>query len=335
MNDDEFSYCRITQWHAAGFKGKGIKVAIHEVSESTCKCLSRWCGGVLDPFKEKFSGKVDTHAQNVIDTLLLVAPDVEIHLMGSNWLGNLQYCIDHGIDIYNYSATGSYNTSEFNALEQKALDAGVFFVCSTGNDGARPDGLTGFSRKKTWLSVGAVRWNVDKPLPNGYSSWDRYGDDLDVCGFADGLQIPSELNSDKLMGVSGSSFSCPWVVGLLALWKQKFFADNKRKPTFSETYKFAIGNAQDIEAPGYDQKTGYGVLRLQELPKEPKLDVIEMWSGKAIAIVNGEAQMLYTAPQLIAGRNMIGLRDVAELTGWKVEWDNTEKKITLIKEAST
>lgn len=336
MNVNELSYCRLNQWHAAGYAGKGIKIAVHEVAASTCKNLARWGGKVLDPFGVRFIGNEDGHCQNVIDMILLAAPDAEIHLMGFDWMANLQYCIDNKIDLYNYSGTGNYSTVDFNALEQKALDAGVFFVCSAGNDGSEADSLTGFSRKKTWLSVGAVRWGTYNgftgPLSNGYSSWDRYGDDLDVCGFADGLQIPSELFADKLMGVSGTSFSCPWVVGLLALWKQKFLNDNKRKPTFSETFKFAISHAEDIEATGYDQKTGHGVLRLPEIVREPVYDVIEMWAGKAIAIVNGEAQMLYIAPQLVAGRNMIGLRDVAELTGWQVEWDNTNKKVTMTRE---
>ncbi|WP_141500979.1 S8 family serine peptidase [Paenibacillus luteus] len=335
-NVTELAYCRADKWHAAGYTGRGVKVAVHEVTASTCRNLARWGGRVIDPFGVKFTDKADSHAQNVIDTLLLTAPDVEVHLMGADWLANLRYCIANGIDVYNYSATGSYNTAEFNELERKALDAGVFFVCSAGNDGARADSLSGFSRKKTWLSVGSVRWGTYNgftgPLSNGYSSWDVRGDDLDVCGFADGLQIPSELYADKLMGVSGTSFAAPWVAGLIAVWKQRFIAEFNRKPTFEETYKAVIANAQDIEAPGYDQRTGHGVFRLPEIIAAPTYDVITATVGSVIGAHNGERVSLAAAPQLIDGRVFVGLRDVAELFGASVAWDTAKKTVTIKRE---
>lgn len=290
----------------------------------------------MDPFGVRFTGNADVHCQNVIDTLLLAAPGVEVHLMGFDWMENIRYCIANGIDVYNYSATGSYNTTEFNLLEQKALEAGVFFICSAGNDGAQADSLTGFARKKTWLSVGALRWGTYNgftgPLSNGYSSWDVRGDDLDVCGFADGLQIPSELYADKLMGVSGTSFAAPWVAGLIAIWKQRFIAEFKRKPTFEETYKAVIDNAQDIEAPGYDQRTGQGVFRLPEINAAPTYNVITAAVGSVIGTYNGDHVNLAASPQLIDGRVYVGLRDVAELFGASVAWDNAKKTVTIKRE---
>lgn len=85
--------------------------------------------------------------------------------------------------MFNHSGTSGSKNSEFNALEQAALETGVFLVCSAGNDGYKENSLTGLSRKKIWLSEGDVQWGTydcfTEPLRNGYFSYDTSGDD---CG---------------------------------------------------------------------------------------------------------------------------------------------------------
>ncbi|WP_139994537.1 copper amine oxidase N-terminal domain-containing protein [Paenibacillus paridis] len=83
------------------------------------------------------------------------------------------------------------------------------------------------------------------------------------------------------------------------------------------------------KAPGYDQRTGHGVFRLPEIIAAPTYDVITATVGSVIGTYNGDRVNLAAAPQLIDGRVFVGLRDVAELFGASVAWDNAKKTVTI------
>lgn len=329
MNEAELSYCRVDQWHAAGYTGAGVKVAVHEVSGQTVVNFARYGGRVIDAFGGRFGTKKNTHTQRVIDTLLTAAPDVEVHLLGTSFAENLRYCIANGIDVYNYSVDGGANNAEINALEQEALDSGVFLVCAAGNDGE--NGMSTMARKDSWLSVGAAKLINGVPARMAYSSYDTADACLDVMGFAEGLRVPDEINGGHT-GLSGTSFASPWVVGLTALWKQRFIAECGRKPTYEETIGFIRENSTDIGADGYDQETGFGVLRLPALTKEPDYDVIDIYVGRAEAFVNGAPKPLLTSPVILNGRVYVGIADMQALLGVSVNWTQSERKVTIKKE---
>jgi len=335
MNEKELVYCRVDQWRAAGYTGKGIKVAVHEVAGTTVRNLPRYAGKVFDVHGGRFGSNNDTHMQGVIDYILAVAPDVEIYLLSGTVPQNLQYCIDNGIDLYNYSQDGGWYNSTDNALEAAAMAAGTVFVCSAGNSGSA--GLSTQSRKPNWISVAAAKWmlwqGVEGPQWCSYSSYDAYGDHLDTVGFSDGVMIPSE-SSGGFRSDSGTSFALPWVVGLLALYKQRFYEQHKRKPSFDEVFNFVKDNSEDMEAPGYDQRTGWGLLRLPEItvePVKPAGDILELWIGSSVAKRNGVPVALQAPPILSQWRTLVSVRDIGELFGCSVDWNQDEKKITIIK----
>lgn len=61
---------------------------------------------------------------------------------------------------------------------------------------------------------------------------------------------------------------------------------------------------------------------------------IEMWIGQAVALVNGTRQQIdplnaRVTPVIVKGRTMLPLRFVASALGGDVDWDATERKITL------
>lgn len=62
-------------------------------------------------------------------------------------------------------------------------------------------------------------------------------------------------------------------------------------------------------------------------------DLIEMWIGKKRARIDGVEVKLEQAPVLkrITGRTLVPLRFIAEVLGYKVDWDKKEKKITITK----
>jgi hypothetical protein len=326
----ERQYCRADQWHAAGYTGKGIKVMVYEVANPTMINYPDYCGKVKDPMGICFGDIPGTHMQDVVDTLLYYAPDVEVYLWRDNLPAAVQFCIDNDIDLFNYSASGSYNTTEFNALEATAIANGTFFVCAAGNDGV--EGLTGMAQKDTWLSVGALRMDSAGNIGRtSYSSYDGWGDSLDVMSFGD-LIFP-DTHDGGTMGVTGTSFASPSIVGMLACFKQRFLQANNRKPIFDEVFDFIVDNSVDIEIEGYDQKTGNGVFRMPVLPILEPL-VLKMTIGSTQANVNGEPTTLLAPPllapsQLPPGRTYLPVRDIANLIGGTITMNGNEITITI------
>lgn len=60
-------------------------------------------------------------------------------------------------------------------------------------------------------------------------------------------------------------------------------------------------------------------------------DKIEMWIGNQVAYVNGSVCLLDAPPTIMNNRTMVPLRFVTEAMGCLVEWDNVDKKVTVIK----
>jgi hypothetical protein len=133
-------------------------------------------------------------------------------------------------------------------------------------------------------------------------------------------------HSGGTKGVTGTSFAAPAMGAMIARFKQQYFEKHKRKPSFSETYNFVIANSLDIEAPGYDRLTGNGVFRLPEIPV-PIKNKLSLWIGRRTAVVNGEEVTLAVIPKIENGSTLVGFRDIAQLLGKKVSFDNVEKRI--------
>lgn len=310
MSTEILKYTGIDRWHAAGFTGKGIKVLVYEVANPTMINYPDYNGKVKDPLGICFSDIPRTHMEDVTDTELYFGPGtVEVIVWRDSLPSALQYCLDHDVDLFNYSASGGYSTDEFNELEAKCIANGTFFVCAAGNYGN--EGLTPMSRKDTWLSVGALKLSPDGVAGRTfYSSYDGYGDDLDVMGFGDIIFPDPHTGSTK--GVSGTSFAAPSIVGMLACFKQWFYEKNLRKPTWTETYVFVLDNCKDLEIVGYDAFTGNGVMVMPEVKPIRRLEVT---MNSVNAFLNGVPKTLVTPPVILDARTQIGLRDISDLSG--------------------
>ena len=56
---------------------------------------------------------------------------------------------------------------------------------------------------------------------------------------------------------------------------------------------------------------------------------IELWINKTAVKVNGADKTIDAAPVLSGGRTLVPIRFVMENLGAKLQWDNTEKKVTI------
>ncbi len=57
-------------------------------------------------------------------------------------------------------------------------------------------------------------------------------------------------------------------------------------------------------------------------------NIVIMWIGKTVYMVNGENRTLKVAPQIIGGSTYIPMRSLGEALNCKVDWDGKEKKAT-------
>lgn len=192
---------------------------------------------------------------------------------------------DAGADVINMSLGSRYSTSaEANAIRY-AADHGVVLVAASGNDGRSQVDYPGAYPET--IAVGAVRYDgrvtnysnggskLDIVAPGGDTGVDQNGD-----GYADGVlqEVPGGYEF-----YDGTSMASPHVAGAAALLLSAGAAPEDVRDLLTAT-------ADDIESPGWDLWSGYGVLNvvaaletLASLNQEP-----EDTTGPVISGVGGE-----------------------------------------------
>ncbi|MDV2502326.1 MAG: S8 family peptidase [bacterium] len=190
---------------------------------------------------------------------------------GSNVARAIVYAVDNGAKIINLSATHEGHTKFMERALAYAQKKGVLVVVAAGNKGLDTKGVEAANQPGT-LTVAAT-------LPNdrraGFANW---GQEVDVA--APGVDVLSlrargtDLNRfvaedpkkvkprEAVVGkdkayyrAAGTSFSAPLVSGLASLIWAKH-----PKLTSVQVARMISQSARDIEVPGWDQFTGYGLV---------------------------------------------------------------------------
>jgi len=181
----------------------------------------------------------------------------------------IKAAIEAGTDIINLSL-GFYRSEECpKALKDacdEAYNAGITVVCSSGNDGSRvnwPGAL------KTTICVGSAD---KKGLKYGFSSFGE------VDFVAPGDKLPVIGLDGSVKYVSGTSFSTAIVSGTAALLFARF--KNSAVGTGPEVIKSALrGVAVDVDAPGWDENTGFGLIFGKTPEKTPQKSIWGTFKG--------------------------------------------------------
>lgn len=135
----------------------------------------------------------------------------------------IRYAVDNGAQVINMSFGKSYSPRKavVDSAVRYADAKGVLMVHAAGNDGENNDvvpsyptpSLSGNTRAKLWLEVGASSWKGLDQLATGFSNYGKQTVDL----FAPGEDILSTVPGGGVKREDGTSMAAPVVSGVAAL----------------------------------------------------------------------------------------------------------------------
>lgn len=278
---------KIPQIHSEfGITGKGVKVAIVDTAADLQH--EDLIGAIIENHNTTNEKYVPTNghgsgcaaligARKNDKGILSVAPDcqiIAIKALLESGSGNMvditeavNLAIDRGAQVISMSLGGSSTVPGLKTAIKRATDAGIYVICAAGNAGQ--DNSVGYPAKYPEAYAVAATNQASK-----VSAFSSRGPEVDIA--APGERILTAWKNGGYATVSGTSFACPITAGCFAL-----FIEAGIKVTPSMTQVTAI----DIEEPGVDLKSGYGLINPYELIKKYKATTIAAKCDAPVPVV--------------------------------------------------
>jgi subtilisin len=320
--------------HDNGFTGAGVIVAILDTGvEYTHPQLSQafsppyygydFVNGDANPIDDEGHG---THVAGTIAAaddgvgVVGVAPGASLLAYkvldetGSGYMSwviaGIDQAVEDDADVINMSLSGSASAT-LEAACQAAYDQGVVLVASAGNSGNPPgrgDNVEAPAEYPSVIAVSATDDADERPR------WSSTGNALELA--APGVDVYSTyLNGGYATG-SGTSMSAPHVTGTVALL---IGTDTQGVWTPDAVRSALIASAEDLGAPGWDTKYGYGLVNadgacgLEEPPPPPPPPGSMYIAEMDVSLVFAGPWVRVQAGVMIAGE--AGAVDGAAVTG--------------------
>ena len=157
----------------------------------------------------------------------------------------VDYAVAHGARIINLSLYASrYPPDEVHAAIRRAADAGVAVIAVAGNDAGPLGPIAQWSEV---ISVGAVDRSGQQ------ASFSSGGEGLDFVSY--GVEVLGLIPGGRLVVGSGTSFSTPRVAGVAA-----FHLAEQPDLSLTDLMARLVEEATDLETPGWDGGTGWGLV---------------------------------------------------------------------------
>lgn len=311
-------YTNVSEWHEAGFTGKGILVWDMEGLSEHGKITRQ---RILDaaPDAEVINRPWNKSTIDMSEYVYDEKTKTNIHFK--------DFVEKYKPQILTCSKGGSKNAYKITKpiLDVAQKKHNLLCFNSGGNDG--DSGVKGGSLpQENAMYIGAVMMFQNNPediRPCGYSSLGDEFEEIDFSTFV-GRQ-----------GHNGTSFSAPFVAGQAALLRQRYGAMSQE-----EVYNYfkmvskplqTDRNAIRTDFIGghylYDFKTGYGIPVLPHLDK----NYITMDIGSHIYMRNGIPQEMDTVPFIKDSRTFVPIAFVALALGAEVKWNAILKRVTITK----
>lgn len=343
--EEALDFLGITQWHKAGYKGKGIQIVSDEL------VIAKGNEDIIAP--KGYHAKLG-HGDSVLNHIRMVAP--ESTLISFPFSGTFksntyeckcaEYIKENHCHIFTTSCLSGEIDKGKELAMQDCIDAGCIFFAAAGNKSstihgeARSDKYYAIGGVKPYSTNGKYNWNKIQRVP--YSGT---GKELDFVTLA------------EILGNSGTSFCSPIIAGMCAL-VQRFFTEKiGRRLTRSEMECFMKANCIDLEAEGFDKNTGYGLFVLPNIEDIKISDYISdtdvgnpnegidysgfpqvggndmkviMYIDNKIMNIDGQNIEYDVAPFIKDNRTFVPVQFLKDI-GFNVEWDGKERKVTIEK----
>lgn len=159
----------------------------------------------------------------------------------------IRWAIGLGVDVINCSLGSSVPSPVIAAAVAEAAKAGILVVCAAGNDGASQ--VSDPADLEQTIAVGAIdrEFNL-APFSNRGKQ---------VQCVAPGVKVMVLFKNGGYAEMDGTSFSAPWVSGLLCCAAGRFKAVG-RKMTVTDVRSLFAANCRDLGPPGVDVSFGWG-----------------------------------------------------------------------------
>ncbi|MBA4388484.1 MAG: hypothetical protein C0404_10920 [Verrucomicrobia bacterium] len=158
--------------------------------------------------------------------------------------------VDRGAKIINLSLGSHGDNYLLKQAVAYAIGKGVALVAAVGNDGA--EGVNFPARYDGVLAVAGV------DAANRHLQFSNTGPQAAIS--APGFGVTAVWTNDTLVGFSGTSVAVPFVSGALAM----LLARNPQMQP-REAIDLICRYSDDIDEPGRDKETGYGVLNVKRV----------------------------------------------------------------------
>ena len=259
-----------TVW-AGGNRGEGVKVAAMDSGGDVAHPDLAYAGG-YNAMTMTTSGWADDiapcngHGTHVAGTIAArdngsgvvgVAPRAQLYAIKvfenvsgsclaytSSQINGLNWAVSQGIRLVNVSIGGTFSPS-YDAAINSAASNGTYLIAAAGNNGGAV------------LYPGSSQYSIAVAAVDGgnlRASWSDFGPEVDFS--APGVGINSTMPGGGYGSKSGTSMATPHVVGVSALILSAY-----PSLTFAQLYQKLRDGALDLESAGFDNNTGYGLVR--------------------------------------------------------------------------
>ncbi len=211
-----------------------------------------------------------THCAGIIGArhdqagIIGVAPKVQLMIgkvLNNHGSGRISWIIEgmkwavaEGADIISMSLGASTGTPELEQACKDVIASNTILIVAAGNDGEGNDTISYPGHYKDVICVGSI----NRKMKRSYFS--STGPNLKIM--APGEDVLSCYPPDRYSRLSGTSMATPFVAGVAALILAKHRKLGGKTPCENQKQmlEHLIKVAKDIEDPGWDKDTGWGII---------------------------------------------------------------------------
>ena len=166
--------------------------------------------------------------------------------------GAMKWCAARGCEVLSMSLGSPGADPEITGLMRELAQQGIWIIAAAGNSGPNTPDVDWPGRSPHCISVAALNQDLS---PANFSS---AGAKIDTSG--PGVGIWSCRPGGGFQQMSGTSMACPYVAGVLTLYRAALKKAGRPVPKIGELRALLFGDSMDVYTPGDDRRSGPGAI---------------------------------------------------------------------------